>query len=47
MNISRKNEIYFTLRIVHTIIQFEFMLKEGVTWQEAWDDEADAKFEFH
>ena len=23
------------------------ILKEGVTWQEAWDDEADAKFEFH
>ena len=30
-----------------THIQFEFMLKEGVTWQEAWDEEADAKFEFH
>ena len=27
------------------IMQMEFFLKEGVTWQEAWDEEADAKFE--
>ena len=28
-------------------MQLEFLLKEGVTWQEAWDEEADAKFEFY
>ena len=27
-------------------MQMEIMLNEGVTWQEAWDEETDAKFEF-
>ena len=26
-------------------LQGEFFLKKGVTWQEAWDVEADEKFE--
>ena len=44
--ITRLSDVTCPLHLC-TLVQFEFMLKEGVTWQEAWDEEADAKFEFH
>ena len=31
--------------IVNVFLQGEFFFQKGVTWQEAWDVEADEKFE--
>ena len=41
------HRLYFCIYVRITLsVQLDFMMKEGVTWQEAWDEEADAKFEF-